>query len=121
MIDNFVQMAMKAYENPHCTTIEEFEKDLERISHLNKLFYRYYEKSDLNAALMLNHIIILYNVFNITACTEMLFFKTKKEYWSGLKTFLTYLNYMPDYVSSVSIKDSDISIDNNIADELRKI
>jgi hypothetical protein len=121
MIENFVQYAMKSYENPHCTTIEEFEKDLERISYLNKLFYRYYEKSDLNAGLMLNHIIILYNVFDVEACTEMLFFKTKKEYWSGLKTFLTFLSYMPNYIKSVSIKDSDIAIDNKIADELRKI
>ncbi len=121
MIENFVQFAMKHYINTHCTTVEEFEKDIDKISYLNKLFYRYYEKDDLNARLMLNHIIILYNVFESDACTEMLFYKTKEKYWSGLKTFLTYLSYMPEYVKSVSVQDSNIPIDLNIAEELRKI
>lgn len=121
MIDNFVTYAMQNYINPHCVTIDDFRKDLDKISYLNKLFFRYYEKDDLNARLMLNHIIVLFNVFEPHACTEMLFFKTKDQYWSGLKTFLTYLSYMPEFVNSVNMSDSDIPIDSNIASELRKI
>jgi hypothetical protein len=121
MIENFVQYAIKSYENPHVTTVEEFQKDVDKFSHINKLFHRYYVKNELNARLILNHVIILYNVFKTDACTQMIFYKTKPEYWSGIKTYLTYLNYMPEYVSSIDTKDSDIPIDNHIADELRKI
>jgi hypothetical protein len=121
IIDNFVQFAMKHYENPHVTTIDEFERDLDKFSHINKLLYRYYDKDDLNARLILNHIIVLYNVFSIEACTEMIFFKIKPEYVSAVKTFLTFLNYMPAKINTLNIKDTDIPIDMRIADELRKI
>jgi len=121
MIDNFVNFAMKAYDNPSCTTVNDFKNDLNRITHLNRLFNRYYEKDDLQVRLILNHIIVLYNVFDPTSLTEMLFFKVKQEYWPGLKTILTFLSYMPDKVVSVGAIDSDIPVDVNIAEGLRQI
>lgn len=121
MIDNFLNFAMKAYDNPSCTTVNDFKEDINRITHLNRLFNRYYEKDDLQVRLILNHIIVLYNVFRPEMCTEMLFYKVKKDYWSGLKTVLTYLSYMPEKVTSVGALDSDIPVDINIAEELRQI
>lgn len=121
MIENFVQYAMHHYENPHCVSVDEFQKDLDKFAYLNKLFKRFYDKEDLNTRLILNHIIILYNVFETESCTEMLFYKTKQEYWHGLKTFLTYLSFMKEKISCVNILDSDLPIDETIVTELRKI
>ena len=121
MIKNFVQYAMRHYDKPQCTTVEEFNNDLNKFTFVNKLFHRHYLKGDLNARLLLNHLVILYNMFESKACTEMLFYKSKKEYWSGLKTMLTYLNYMPSYIDSVNINDSDILFDQTIMEELRQL
>jgi hypothetical protein len=112
---------MKAYDNPSCTTINDFRHDMTRITHLNRLFNRYYEKDDLQVRLILNHMIVMYNVFKPDMLTEMLFSKVKPEYWSGVKTILTYLSYMPEKVSSINKLDSDIAVDTNIAKELRQI
>ena len=121
MIDNFTTFAMKAYDNPSCTTVNDFKEDINRITHLNRLFNRYYEKDDLQVRLILNHIIVLYNVFIPEMCTDMLFYKVKPDYWPGLKTILTYLSFMPERVKLVNVLDSDIPVDKNIADELRQI
>ena len=118
MIENFTNFAMRNYANPH-TTLEDFKEDCNRFVDLNKLFGRYYRNNDLKIRLILNHIVILYNVFDAEACTKMLFYKLKKEYWPGLKTILTFLNYMP---AEFDFKfDSDIQIDAGIAAELRTL
>jgi hypothetical protein len=105
---------MKHYDNPQCHTLEEFEEDLKRFLYLRKLLNRYKRDSDLKERLILNHIIVLYNVFG-DALTDMLFFKIEKEYWSALVTFLVYLNRIPEdrYI--------DIPLDLNIVSILRKI
>lgn len=120
-IDNIVNFAIRNYDNPACSTVNEFRNDFNRVIHINRLFYRYYEKNDLQVRLIMNHIIVLYNVFVPEACTEMLFYKLKPEYWTGLKTILTYLSYMPEHVRAVNVLDSDIPIDEEIAKELREI
>lgn len=122
-IDNegIINFACRNYDNPGCVSIEEFKTDFNRIIHIDKLFHRYYEKNDLKIRLLLNHIIIMYNVFVPSACTELLFYKLKPEYRSGLKTILTYLNFMPETVVSINTFDADIPIDETIAKELRKI
>lgn len=112
--ENFLLFAMKAYDNQQCHSLKEFEEDLKRFQYLKKLFLRYKKDNDLNERLILNHIIILYNLFGIST-TEMLFFKVEKEYWSALVTFLIYLNRIPeDHIS-------DIPLDQVIVDALRKI
>lgn len=118
MIENFTAFAMKAYDRPN-VTIEEFKRDCDKFLYLNKLFHRYYVNGDLCARLMLNHTITLYNVFHRDACTRMMFYKIKQPYWSGLKTILTYLNFMPDSIEGIN--SSDIPIDTKIAEELRLI
>jgi hypothetical protein len=112
--DNFLVYAMHHYDNPQCHSIEEFEEDLKKFLYLKKLFSRYKNNSELRERLILNHIIVLYNIFG-EAATDMLFFKLEKEYESPLATFLIYLNRLPDE------KLGDIPIDIEVATALRKI
>ncbi len=118
--DNFLLYAMHHYDNPQCHSVEEFEDDLKRFLYVQKLFSRYKNNRELRERLILNHIIVLYNIFG-EATTNMLFYKVDKECWSYLTTFLVYLNRMPDYVSEHNIKTSDITLDEYIISTLRKI
>lgn len=118
--DNFLLYAMHHYDNTQCHSIEEFEDDLKRFLYIKKLFSRYKNNDELRERLILNHIIVLYNVFG-DAVTNMLFFKIEKEYWSMLTTFLVYLNRMPDSVEEHGIKTSDINLDQKIVSALRNI
>jgi hypothetical protein len=118
--DNFLVHAMNHYDNPQCQTIEEFEEDLQRFLYIKKLFSRYKNSGELRERLVLNHIIILYNLFG-EELTNMLFFKIDEEYWPQLATFLVYLERMPEFVDQISKKISDIELDNNIVSALRKI
>ena len=87
--------AMKHYANPHCTGIEEFYDDLNRIKYLKRLFKKYLVSDILKERLILNHIIVFYNVFDMETASRLLFFKIEKEFHSVLKTFLIYLKYLP--------------------------
>jgi hypothetical protein len=112
--DNFLVFAMHHYDNQQCHSLQEFEEDLKRFLYLRKLLNRYKRDGDLKERLILNHVIILYNLFG-DAVTDMLFLKIDKEYWSALVTFLVYLNRIPEE------KLSDIPLDQNIISALRKI
>lgn len=116
--DNFVLYAMKHYDNPQCHSVSEFEEDLKKFVYLRKLFSRYVKNGELKERLILNHIIIIYNLFG-EASTNMLFFKIEKEYWSALITFLVYLNKVDDKINNINV--SDIPIDLTIAKILRNI
>ncbi len=111
---------MNNYDNTQCHSIEEFEEDLKKLLYIKKLFLRYKNNDDLREKLILNHIIVLYNVFG-DAFTNMVFFKIDKEYWPTLITFLVYVNRMPDLVENYGIKLSDIVLDQNVISALRKI
>ena len=112
--DNFLLYAMHHYDNPQCHSIQEFEEDLKRFLYLKKLFSRYKSSGELRERLILNHIIVLYNLFG-DATTDMLFHKIDKSNWNILATFLVYINRIPEE------KLGDISIDNDIVSILRKI
>ena len=86
---------MKEYKNPHCLNVDEFNEDLNRIKYIKKLFKRYIDSGELRERLILNHLIIFYNVFEREAATRMLFCKMEPEYWGVLKSFLMFLNLMP--------------------------
>lgn len=118
--DNFLLHAMHHYDNQQCHTLEEFEEDLKRFLYIRKLLNRYKKDGDLKDRLILNHIIVLYNLFG-DAMTEMLFFKVEKEYWPTLITFLVYLNRMPERIDDYGIKLSEIVLDQNVISVLRKI
>lgn len=112
--DNFLVYAMRHYDNQQCHSLAEFEEDLKKFLYIRKLLNRYKKDGDLKDRLILNHIIVLYNVFG-DASTDMLFFKIEKEYWSALTTFLVYLNRIPEE------RSADIVLDQNIVSVLRKI
>ena len=87
---------MKHYDNPACVDEQEFLDDMKRFKYLKRLFRKYETSKDLKARLIINHIIILTNVFGIDAATTLLFFKIEKNHWTILKTFLVYLHFMPE-------------------------
>lgn len=120
---NFIVFAIKNYVNPQCMDEDEFNDDLKRIKYIKRLLNRYRTSGVLKERLILNHIIVLYNVFEIRAATRMLFFKLEKELWPALKTFLVYLHYMPNTVDGLqeTIYSEEISIDNKVFDILKGI
>ncbi len=117
---NFTQLAMRYYDNPQCTSVAEFEEDLKRFAYLKKLFGRYVEKSELKERLILNHLIILFNVFGV-ANLEFLFFKIDQEYWPILVTFLVYLGRMAEEIPEFGISATDFSLDTRILTVLENI
>ena len=121
--DNFMMYAVKCYNSPHCI-MSEFESDIKRTKYLKRLFRRYKATSFLKERLILNHIILLNNVFGQEATARILFYKTDERDYDVLKTFLSYLNIMPEYVTGIrgkTIKVAEILIDQYVADVLRKI
>lgn len=117
----FFLYASKYYDNPHCSDVIEFEEDLKRFQYLRKLFGRYRQDADLKERLILNHLIIIYNVFG-TEATNMLFMKLE-EYHDLLKPFVEYLNFMPEVVQYDDriINKNSIVPDQQIENILRKI
>jgi len=94
--DAFQEYAMQNYKNPSCSGREEFEEDINRIKYIKRLFGRYLSTGELKERLILNHIIIFYNVFEMEAATKMLFFRMEDKFKPLVKTFLVYLSYLPD-------------------------
>tara|TARA_Y100000593_G_scaffold8046_1_gene14858 strand:+ start:3355 stop:3741 length:387 start_codon:yes stop_codon:yes gene_type:complete len=101
--ENYVLYAMKHYDNPQCVNIEEFHDDLNRTKYLKRLFKKYEISGTLKERLILNHIIIFYNVFGVEVASRILFFKIEEEYHSLLKTFLVYLSYLPEDIPEVDL------------------
>jgi len=118
--NNFLVYAMHNYDNPQCHSLEEFEEDLKKFLYLKKLLSRYKKDGELRERLILNHIIVLYNVFG-TSATNMMFYKIDKSCWDILITFLVYLERMPEELPNYSIKLSDVRLDEQIISMLRKI
>ena len=106
--DNFIMYAMKMYTNPQCSEMEEFYEDLNRIKYIKRLLGRYESKGHLRERLLLNHIIILNNVFGSEACCRILFFKIETNFHSHLKTLLSYLQYLPKEILGVKLNEIPI-------------
>jgi len=122
--DNFLMYAMKEYNDIQCTDIEEFYDDLKKIKYIKRLFNVYKNNGQLKERLILNHLIIFYNVFTVHAGTRILFYKIEKDFWPMLKTFLIYLDRMPDKIESIRgevILASNIQLDDGIISRLRSI
>ena len=118
--DNFLLYAMHHYDNPQCHSVQEFEEDMKKFLYLKKLLSRYKNNGELRERLILNHIIVLYNIFGDDA-TRMLFYKIDESCWDALATFLVYLGRMPETIPDTGIKVSDIVMDEQIVSILRKI
>jgi hypothetical protein len=111
---------MHHYDNPQCHSLQEFEEDIKKFLYLKKLLSRYKNYDELRERLILNHIIVLYNIFGDSA-TRMLFHKIDKSCWDVLVTFLVYLDRMPAELPEYGIILSDIVLDETIISTLRKI
>lgn len=121
--DNFLIYAMKAYDKPNCI-MSEFEEDLSRIKYVKRLIKRYKTTGELKERLILNHIIILSNVFGVEPSVRMLFFKLDKEDYDVLKTFLLFLNFMPRHINGINnnhYNSADISVDVYVGNRLREL
>ena len=107
--------AKRHYDNPSDVNNEEFEDDMKRFKYLKRLFRKYDTSKELKMRLIINHIIILVNVFGVDAATTLLFFKIEREHWPLLKTFLVFLLFMPEN------EMIDVKINQEIMRELGKI
>jgi hypothetical protein len=122
--DNFTMYAVKNYDNPSCNGMDEFLDDLKRFKYIKRLLRKHNVGKELKERLILNHIIVLGNLFGIEATTKMLFFKLEEKFWPQIKTFLVFLNYMPMKVivsEGIEILDNDIPIDETILENLKNI
>lgn len=120
---NILLYAAKCYDKPNCID-SEFEEDYKRIRYLKRLFQRYRITGNIKERLILNHLIVIQNVFGIECSNRILFSKIDPRDYSTLKTFLVYTSTMPKIIKGVKggdIVSSEIPIDNNIVKELRKI
>ena len=115
--DNFLLFAVKNYENPQAVTKEDFDKDLNHFKYIKRLLRKYKNGDELKIHLLLNHFIILYNIFG-EATTPMLFFKIEKELWSPIKSFIIFLGKLPEYPKS---DIHNILVDLDCLSELYKI
>jgi hypothetical protein len=97
--DNYLLFAVKFYNNPQAVTFEDFESDLKRIKYIKRLLKRYKNTGELKIHLILNHLISLFNVFN-EAAVPLLFYNLDEQLWPSIKSFLIFLNRIPEYPKS---------------------
>ena len=121
--ENIMIYAMKIYDKPNCI-MSEFVEDMKRFNYLKRLFRRYRKYDELRERLVLNHLVVLYNVFGAEPLSRLLFFKMSKDDYTIIKTYLIFLSCMPEIVKGIKGSDilsSDIPVDMNIAKVLRDI
>ena len=117
--DNYMMFAMKMYDNPQCKNISEFHEDMNRIKYLKRLLRKYKTNGQLRERLILNHIIIFYNIFEPSAATRLLFSRIEKDLHPYLKTFIVFLNTLPESIPEVDLVS--IPLDRRIINKLREI
>tara|TARA_X000000950_G_C13433212_1_gene464901 strand:- start:179 stop:541 length:363 start_codon:yes stop_codon:yes gene_type:complete len=113
--ENVVMFAIRHYNNPHCEGEKEFDDDMKRFKYIKRLLRKYYDTGILKERLLLNHIIVLNNVFGPDACATLLLYKIQPEFWSALKTFLLFLNILKDN------ELNHIDIDENVENVLKEL
>lgn len=119
--DNMMMYAIKAYDKPNCL-MSEFSEDMKRFNYLKRLFRRYRKHNELRERLVINHLVVLNNVFGIEVATRLLFYDMSENDYPQLKTYLLFLSCMPEVVRGIKGKDilsSDIPVDMEIANVLR--
>ena len=120
--NNYVQYAMQNYDNPQCRNVEEFQKDLEETpKYIKRLLNRYHNGGELRERLIINHLIMFYNVFGVEASTHLLFYKLDEDIYSYLKTFLVYLNYYNRKQRIHNVDIERIPLDPKIVRRLREL
>jgi hypothetical protein len=113
--ENFTLYAIRHYDNPQCTSTEEFYEDIRRFRYLKRLLKRYYNNGELRERLILNHLIVLNNLFGVENAIRMLEFKLDKDYWPVLKTCLLYLGYVDEGWRQ------EIPLDKSVIEKMREL
>ena len=113
--ENVIMYAIKHYDNPQCEGEKEFQDDLKRFKYIKRLLRKYYDTGVLKERLLLNHIIVLKNVFGPEAATTLLLYKIQPDYWSALKSFLLFLNSITEY------ELPEVDVDNRILNALEQL
>tara|TARA_R100000388_G_C7233230_1_gene156081 strand:+ start:865 stop:1242 length:378 start_codon:yes stop_codon:yes gene_type:complete len=117
--ENFILFAAHKYNNPACESEEEFYEDLNRVKYIKRLFFRFDNTGELKVRLLLNHIIILTNVFGNEGATRILFHKSEEKYYGYVKTFLKYLNSLPEEIPELCL--DSIATDHRIEIVLKEL
>jgi hypothetical protein len=115
--DNYLLFAIKFYDNPHAVTRTDFDDDLKKIKYVKRLLRRYINTNTLKKHLILNHLTVLFNVFG-DAAVPLLFYNLERDLWSSIKSFLVFLNKLPEFPKSMI---DDIELDQNCLDQLEII
>lgn len=120
--NNYVQYAMQHYDNPQCRDVDEFQKDLEETpKYIKRLLNRYHNGGELRERLIINHLIMFYNVFGVEASTQLLFFKIEEDLHTYLKTFLVYLNFYNRKQRIHNVDPERIPLDPKVVRRLREM
>ena len=117
--ENFILYASSIYDNPSCESEEEFYEDLNRVKYIKRLFFRYDNTGELKLRLILNHIIILTNVFGSEGTSRILFYKSEEKYYGYIKSFLGYLSCLPKTLPELNL--DEIAVDHRITHELKDL
>ncbi len=115
--DNYLLFAVKFYDNPQAVTFEDFESDLKRIKYIKRLLKRYKNTGEIKTHLILNHLTILFNVFN-DAAVPLLFYNLDRDLWPAIKSFLMFLNRFPEYPKT---QIHDVEVDDECLKQLQII
>jgi hypothetical protein len=121
--DNFVLFAAKHYNRPHCHSLDEFNEDLRRVLYIKKMLVRYKETKAINIRLILNHLIVLFNMFDHEAIVRVLFLKLD-EYLHYIRPFLEFIGYWTEKIEQINgtlVDPNEVYSDNNISKLLREI
>lgn len=119
--DNFMLYAMGNYTNPDCMGMAEFNEDLSKIKYVKRLLKKYRRSGRIRPILLLNHLVIMGNVFGQHATARMLFHKLEGEIHPALKTVLMYLNYIDERMIFDGVAVGDVPLDMKLAEELKRL
>jgi len=113
--ENVIMFAIKNYDNPQCEGEAEFHDDMKRFKYIKRLLRKYHETGELKERLILNHMIVINNLFGVDAASTLLVFKIEPEFWSVLKTFMDFLGMLPEG------ELKEIEIDLRVKEALEKL
>lgn len=121
--DNILIYAIKCYDRPNCI-VSEFEEDFKHVSYIKRLLKKYRETGELKERLILNHVVLLQNVFGYLPATKILFVKIAEIDYGAIKPFLVYTSALPEVIQGINGKDvlaKDIVMDWKIVARLRQL
>ena len=121
---NVFNYQMKSYDNPQCHSMDEFLDDMKRIKYVKRLFHKYHTKDILKERLVINHLVVLFNVLGNEACSRILFLKIEEKQYYILASFLHFLHKLPatiDGINGKTMHTHEIDLDTKIINALEDI